>query len=491
MGWKAPPGEGDGPGSGATPPCPHPVSPPGYGRVLRLLVAGAVASLIMFGVVYAEVWSLGAAARHPVPWLTLLIGLLITFVAAHELLTTLDQAVRHEDVARRRGQKLDVHRERTQEVLARIQDAVVVTDPQGHVLEWNQAAVRMIGRSAPDARGRHCTEALGIRSVDRPLDCAAGCALLRQSDPARDLVGVEVLRDRETGRPQPLLANVGTVRDERGEVVEIVHSLRDITRLREADEAKSMFLATTSHELRTPLTVIQGFVETLLHRDLDPETRITSLETVLARVVELGRMVDELLQSSRIERGRLDLHPEPVDAVPLVRRHVQELRATTGRSVRLAVPAEAVVVWADSGALGTVLDHLLTNAIKYSPGGGALEVRLAVHGDRVAVVVRDHGIGMDATAVTRCFERFWQADQTDGRRFGGTGIGLYLVRSLVEGMHGEVSARSTPGAGSVLTVSLRTRPPTPEDAKPGRTTTGGGGSRVADVLRHAGVRSGR
>lgn len=487
MGSKSPPGEGDGARSGAIPRPPRPVGPPRHGRVLRLLVAGAVASLIMFGVVYAEVWAMGGATRHPLPWLTLLVGLLITFGAAHELATALDRAIRHEDVARRRGRKLDAHPERTQEVLARIQDAVVVTDPRGHVLEWNQAAVRMMGRSTRDARGRHCAEALGIRSVDRPLDCAEGCALLRQSDAAGDLVGVEVLRDREDERPQPLLVNVGTLRDERGAVVEVVHSLRDITRRREADDAKSMFLATTSHELRTPLTVIQGFVETLLHRDLDPETRIASLETVLARVAELGRMVDGLLQSSRIERSRLDLQPEPLDAMPLVRRHVQELMATSGRRVRLTVPSDAVMAWADAGALGTVLDHLLANALKYSPDGEPIEVRLAADGDRVALTVRDHGIGMDATAVTRCFDRFWQADQTDSREFGGTGIGLYLVRSLVEGMHGEVSTRSTPGEGSVFTVFLRTGPPAPEE-RPGPVRAGAAGSLVEDVLRHPGVR---
>lgn len=469
---------------------PAPAAPsasPRYTRVARVLFVGCLLSLALFVLVYLQLWEQTTPARHWLPWVVLGTGLLITFHAVSDLLAVLGHAVRHEDLARTRMQELTANRDRTREVLARIRDAVVVTDPGGYVLEWNEAATRTIGTTAEQARGQHCSVALGIRSPSRPLDCRQGCALLRQSDEGDSSFGVEVLRDRGDGSPQPLLANVGVVR-EAGDVVEVVHSLRDITHLRQADEAKTMFLATTSHELRTPLAVIHGFAEMLAQRDLDPATRSNALDTILRRTQQLTSMVDALLQTSQMERHGVRLHPDLIDPTPVVTARLDDLRAASDREIRLTTDPGGLSCWADPQALGTVVEHLVENAVKYSPEGGPVEVHLSssTEGSGVVLAVTDHGIGMDAEAVERSFDRFWQAEQGDDRRFAGTGVGLYLVRSLVEGMGGRVTVASQPGAGSTFEVALRAEPVT-EVAERRPLVPIRRGSLVGDVLHHTGV----
>lgn len=453
-----------------------------------MLTTGCILSLGLFAVVYTQVWAHTDLVRHWLPWASLGTGLLITLHAAASLATTLGRAAHHEGVARLRTRELATHRDRSQEVLSRIRDAVVLTDPAGYVLECNEAASRTLGMTPQQIRGGHCGAVLGIRGVDRPLDCLDGCALLGDPDEQDSSFGVEVLRDREDGGTQPLLANVGAVWDG-DELVEVVHSFRDITRLREADDAKTTFLATTSHELRTPLAVIRGFAETLAHRDLDAATRANALDTILRRTEQLTGMVDGLLQTSQLERRGVRLDPVLLDPVPPVLARVQDLRATFDREIRLFGDHDRLAVWADEVALGTVVEHLVENAVKYSPLGGPVDVELSRAGTgptSVRLTVTDHGIGMDEEAAARCFDRFWQAEQGDDRRFAGTGVGLYLVRALVEGMGGRITVDSRPGEGSTFTVTLRTEPVAAVDERR-HVDAVRPGSLVDEVLRHAGV----
>lgn len=454
----------------------------------RVLAAGCILSLGLFTVVYTQVWTHTEFVRHWLPWASLGTGLLITIHAAASLATTLGRAAHHEGVARLRTRELATHRERSQEVLARIRDAIVVTDPAGYVLECNEAASRTLRMTPQHVRGRHCGAVLGIRAVDRPLDCLDGCALLGDPDEEESNFGVEVLRDREDGSTQPLLANVGAVWDG-DEFVEVVHSFRDITQLREADDAKTTFLATTSHELRTPLAVIRGFAETLAHRDVDAQTQAHALDTILRRTEQLTGMVNGLLQTSQLERRGVRLDPVLLDPVPLVLARVQDLRATFDREIRFFGDPHRLVAWADEVALGTVVEHLVENAIKYSPRGGAVEVEVSRAGatpTSVGLTVTDRGIGMDEEDAAQCFNRFWQAEQGDDRRFAGTGVGLYLVRALVEGMGGRITVDSEPGEGSTFTVTLRTEAIADVDEHR-HVDDGRPGSLVEEVLRHAGI----
>lgn len=342
---------------------------------------------------------------------------------------------------------------RSAAVLERVADGVIVTDPRGYVLEANPAARRIM--AGTDARsGRHCDDMLGLQLGERALDCSRGCALLRLDGKEGD-GGREVWRTTPEGRRQPLLANVCAITNDLGEVDEVVHSLRDITTLKQADEAKTLFLAMASHELKTPLTVIRGFGEMLLDSPGLDDQASRAAEVIVRRTEELSTIVDGLLLSSRIEAGRLELVLCDVQVAPILRERGESLAGATGRAVRVEVPADLPEVRADPAAVTTVVDHLLDNAVKYSPGGGPVTVLAQADHEEVRVQVIDTGVGMDSEQATRCFDKFWQADSTDQRRFRGTGIGLYIVRSLVEGMGGTIGVDSARGRGTTFTVTLR------------------------------------
>jgi len=221
-------------------------------------------------------------------------------------------------------------------ILARVADSVVVTDGQGFVLQCNPAAERLVGLPGESAVGRPCEEILGLCVDDLPLDCSRACGLLAvaaTNDPGQSN---EVWRLDATGRKQPLLANAEAVIDDRSRTVEVVHSLRDITRLKQAEEAKTLFLATASHELKTPLTVIRGFADTLLaFDDFDPERRTAALRAIRLRSDELVRIVDRLLLSSRIEAGRVQVHLARTALTSLLVERIRALQAATGREIFL------------------------------------------------------------------------------------------------------------------------------------------------------------
>ncbi|HZU79785.1 MAG TPA: PAS domain-containing sensor histidine kinase [Acidimicrobiales bacterium] len=376
-------------------------------------------------------------------------------------------------------------RSRADTILAHVADAVLVMDDAGTVLQCNEAVVRVFGQPQADVVERPCASVLALHNGERILDCSKGCALLAlgHADGALD---VEVWRTASDGRRQPLLASVSQVAGEDGSV-QTIHSVRDLTRIKQAEEAKNLFLATASHELKTPLTVIQGFADTLVqYPELDEPTKAAALRAIRTRCGELARIVDRLLMSSRIEAGRIQLTIRAFDLVPLLRERVTAMAAATGRQVAFEADADAHLVEANPEALVTVVDHLLDNALKYSPDGDPVTVSVhAAGGEVVAVDVADRGIGMDPEQVAHCFDKFWQAESSDVRRFGGTGIGLYIVRSLVEGMNGAVQVRSQKGSGSVFTVELGLR--REREAEPGV----GEQTSIREFMRHIGVAPGR
>jgi|GEM_PF-2674505 PAS domain S-box-containing protein len=378
--------------------------------------------------------------------------------------------------------------QKAETILSRVADGIVVTDGAGVVLECNPAGERLMTRDGRSAVGLPCRQALGLHEGERPFDCTAGCPLLQLA--GDDGPGREVWRQLPDGRRLPLLASAFAVTDEHGDI-EIVHSLRDVTRLKEADEAKTLFLATASHELKTPVTVIAGFAETILRFPSMPEERrAEAVEAIHRRALELSAIVDRLLLSSKIEGGRVTLDLHPVDIRPLLVERANAIQDASGRHIILQLAAQALVARADPLALRTIVDHLLDNAIKYSDGGPVvLASRRAPAG--VELVVSDIGIGMDEEQANHCFDKFWQAESTDVRRFGGTGIGLYIVSSMVDAMGGTISVDTAVGRGSTFTVCLPEVVSEVDGANGVDDTNGLGaeGSGLRDFMRQIGVLS--
>lgn len=229
-------------------------------------------------------------------------------------------------------------------------------------------------------------------------------------------------------------------------------------RLRELDRAKSDFVSIVSHELRTPLTSIQGFSELLLTRPPAGEGARRCLEAIHREAERLGRIVADLLDLSRIESGReRALGTAPLALGPLVDANVHLFASqSAAHTIERDLPPALPPVLADQDALDRALKNLLANAIKYSPGGGPIRVwaRVAEESGRVELGVEDRGVGIPAAALPGIFERYCRVPHPETAQVRGLGLGLALVKSLVEAQGGRIRVESEPGVGSRFIVSL-------------------------------------
>ena len=241
-----------------------------------------------------------------------------------------------------------------------------------------------------------------------------------------------------------------------------LYLLRDLTEQRDLERAKDLFFATTSHELKTPLTVVKGLASTLLrHWDQMPEDRrIDALETIERRAENLDRLIERILVGSRVQAGAFEVVATPVDLARLVDDIVVGFAAASGpaHEVVAELPAGGVpLVAGDRQVIDTILGHLLENAIKYSPAGGRVAVRidegLGPDDAEVVVHVEDEGVGIEGD-VERLLAPFVQADGRATRRFGGVGLGLYIVRSLVDALGGTLRVGNVEGGGSRFSFSV-------------------------------------
>lgn len=240
---------------------------------------------------------------------------------------------------------------------------------------------------------------------------------------------------------------------------ELAEKVRAATeRLTELDRAKSELVSVVSHELRTPLTSIQGFSELLLSRRVPAERGRRVLAAIHREAERLGRIVADLLDLARIESGRAPaVHPVALPLAPLVEANCELFGAQSARhAIVWEVPADLPAVRADHDALDRILKNLLSNALRYSPRGGTVRVwaRPAPDGERVELGVSDEGLGIPAAALPRIFDKYSRIAQPEAGAVGGLGLGLALVKALVEAQGGSIQVESEVGAGSRFLVNL-------------------------------------
>jgi two-component system phosphate regulon sensor histidine kinase PhoR len=323
--------------------------------------------------------------------------------------------------------------------LAHVADGVVLADPRGMVRFHNPAAARLL-------------EVSDGRLVGRRLD---------------DFVPAwaEIARRNETGGGGAAIVPVEQARGERWlSVVSVefdegaVYALRDVSEERALERMRSDFVATASHELRTPMTSIYGAARTLLRDDIElsPERRRTFLEMISTESDRLSRIVDDILLASRLDAGGVRVASLRCDPGELTRSVVDaaRIRAPSNIRLRLDAPPDVPDIAADPDRLRQVLVNILDNAIKYSPHGGDVDVSIDPSDGQVRFVVRDNGLGFPPSEQERIFERFHRLDPEQTHGIGGTGLGLYICRELVERMDGRIWAESHPGDGSAFFVEL-------------------------------------
>jgi PAS domain S-box-containing protein len=328
-------------------------------------------------------------------------------------------------------------------------DGIAVLDEAGLVRQWNPAAHRITGMAAADVIGK---------PPSFPLP-----------EP-----GATFTHKLPNGRWLDVLC---TALADGGE---FVIDFRDVTAAKELEEAKDLFLATTSHELRTPITVVQGFASTLASRwdQLADAERQAAVRTIAERAGSLSRLVEQLLLGSRAGADQLPVRNGPFDLGAVLRGAASAFRPLSDKHVIVTdIPDDLPPASGDTMATDIIVGQLLENAIKYSPDGGTVSVRARITaaespasaagaggaggagGRWIEVTVEDEGIGIADGDHERIFDRFFQGEAGDRRRFGGVGIGLFIVRRLAQAQHGEVTARSRPSGGTSMCLRLRAVPP--------------------------------
>jgi signal transduction histidine kinase len=228
------------------------------------------------------------------------------------------------------------------------------------------------------------------------------------------------------------------------------------------DKLKDDFVATASHELRTPLAAIYGAAKTLRREDVLDDEGVEGMMTIIASESErLARVLDDILIASHLDSGRLRFASAPVDVRALVADVVEsmQMHVENGITIEVDAPPNGLPgVAVDPMKLRRVLLNLLENAIKYSPEGGPVVLRIASgENGRLRLAVRDEGLGIPYAEQERIFEKFYRADPQLARGVGGTGLGLYICRELVQRMGGDIALESEPGKGSTFTVELPVR----------------------------------
>ncbi|UGY90463.1 PAS domain-containing protein [Streptomyces gobiensis] len=333
-------------------------------------------------------------------------------------------------------------------------DGLVVADGSGRVICFNAAAVRITARRPAEAIGHPIEHALPLEDLDGrrwwQLTDPYGGLATRRGQPERNLLlpgGREVLVSARYVREYPT-----------GPVHRLVVALRGTEARRRTERGHAELIATVAHELRSPLTSVKGFTATLLakwERFTDDQKRLM-LETVDADANRVTRLIAELLDISRIDSGRLEIRKQPVDVAAAVRRHVRAHIAAgePADRFRSRIAQPLPVLWADPDKIDQVLGNLLENAVRHGEGAVIIDVApSSPPPDRgsagTTITVSDEGSGIPEESMSRVFTRFWR-----GSKRGGTGLGLYIVKGIVEAHGGTITVGRSAAGGAEFRFTL-------------------------------------
>jgi signal transduction histidine kinase len=392
------------------------------GSILALIAGRSIARPLTQITAAARAIAAGAPPRFPRSGVPDVDGLVRALREMHHQLGD-----RFEDLRRGRGE--------SEALVEAMIEGVIAADGRGHIVTANSAARQLLGygaeESLPDLE--QLFRAKAAREV-------VSAVVAGQTVEARELD----LDDRTVllqGRPLPS-----------GGALLVLH---DVTDIRHLEAVRRDFVANVSHELKTPLTSISGYAETLVTDEPDADTRRRFLSVILTNARRMQRLVDGLLDLSRIESGGWRPAAEPVDGPSMV-RETWGLFAERSAARRIAFlpefDAANGTLHVDPDALRQVLSNLFDNALRYTPEGGRITVKLASEDDGVQLTVADSGSGIAHEHLPRIFERFYRADPGRSREEGGTGLGLAIVKHLVEAHGGTVNAESQLGRGTVISA---------------------------------------
>ncbi len=353
-------------------------------------------------------------------------------------------------------QEVTTEKRRLDAIIANSGDGIMILDRESQVWAFNKALESMTGVPAQRAIGRPCDEVFALHNWQNGTSvCETECPLKFKSPGERLYVEGDITRS--DGSVITVGIAYSPLFDDDGELVNVIANVRDITRFREAEEMKSTFISVISHELKTPVSLIKGYAGTLRREDAkwDEQTLRESLAVIEEESDRLNQLIDNLLDASRLQAGALKLELGYVALDKLAAQTVEKFRTQTQQHVlSLDFPPDFPTVWGDTERLRQVLSNLLSNAIKYSPEGGTIRVSGRADADWVYVAVSDEGIGIPQDEQEHIFDRFYRVESSLSRRTQGAGLGLFLVKAVVEAHQGRVWVESASGQGATFVFAL-------------------------------------
>ncbi|MGQ9680961.1 MAG: ATP-binding protein [Anaerolineae bacterium] len=358
-------------------------------------------------------------------------------------------------------------------IITQSADGIAIHGAEGELQRLNPAGIRILGRPPGRVNLPLAEQAnwFRMRSLSgaplSPGELPVAAALRGETR-----LNQELCVQAESGQTRYLSFSASPLSDARGRIYGAVVIFRDMTQSHQAQQEKDDFISLVSHELKTPITSIKGYAQMLQRRAEEAGGNERDLKGLRIINDEVDRMVDlinQLLDVSRLETQRLQLSVDVVDLVALTRDAVDRLQMTTSRhTLRLRAPEEPIPVQADPMRIAQVLGNLIMNAIKYSPGGGPVEIALERQQGRGWVSVRDWGIGIAPEDQPHIFQRFFRGTRRPGTALTGMGLGLYISREIVQRHHGDIVFHSQPGQGSTFLFWLPLAvPAADEEPEPG------------------------
>ncbi len=340
-------------------------------------------------------------------------------------------------------------------------EAYVAMDGDGVITSWNKEAERTFGLPANQAIGRAVADVI-VPTEHREAHWE-GLRRVQSGGPTRVLgQRLELTALRADGERFPVEITISSLEDERGETSyhAFMHDISErLEAAAEADRLKSEFFALVSHELKTPLTAVLGFQELIAESEgerlSEPGQRY--LELIGRSGAELNRRIGDLLLVAQVEAGTFAVDLGRVDLAAVVRESVEAARPhaeQSGVDLSLVEGGPDGEIDGDRRRLGQVVDNLISNALKFTPAEGSVEVSVGSRNGASTVAVADTGIGIDPAERERLFDRFYRADVARREQIGGVGLGLSIVDAIVAAHGGEISIESEPGEGSTFTVLL-------------------------------------
>jgi PAS domain S-box-containing protein len=373
-------------------------------------------------------------------------GTLSLFVA--QLAAGLRSALKSQSLVKEQG--------RLAAIFQHSMEGILTVDSALRIIDFNPAMERLTGWHESEVLGRFYYEVL--RPKDRKGNEVGlqGSPIL-QAFAGQSVVNREMVISARDGQRFDVSVTALCIRSSKGEPMNGILNVRDITREREQEEERSTFISVISHELQTPIAIIKGYASTLARTDtlLDAEALRSRLIAIEEEADRLNKLVGNLLYASRIQAGGLHMEPVPLDLSHLVQGVVRRLQAKSPDfTVTLELPPNLPTVMADRDRIEEVLQNVLDNAIKYSPRQRNLTVTCSATGDEVIVSVNDTGMGISLRDQEHIFNRFHRVGESLAHSTPGAGLGLYICRAIVEAHGGQIWVESTLHEGSTFSFSL-------------------------------------